>query len=73
MASSQVIQGSWQEIPSHAEELEGRDDLVLIIPSREVPHVGSAPKAPILPGSGKGLFVMANDFDDPLPEFSEYM
>jgi probable addiction module antidote protein len=27
----------------------------------------------ILPGSGKGIFVMADDFDAPLPEFGEYM
>jgi len=32
-----------------------------------------ATKPRILPGSGKGLFVMANDFDAPLPEFSDYM
>ena len=40
------------------------------------PAVQEAQKAQmprILPGSAKGLFVMADDFDAPLPEFSEYM
>jgi probable addiction module antidote protein len=27
----------------------------------------------ILPGSGKGIFVMADDFDAPLPEFTDYV
>ena len=31
------------------------------------------PKPRIIPGSGKGLFAMADDFNAPLPEFSEYM
>jgi probable addiction module antidote protein len=35
------------------------------------PH--QAQKQRILPGSGKGLFVMSDDFDAPLPEFAEYM
>ncbi len=30
-------------------------------------------KSRILPGSGKGIFVMTDDFDAPLPEFGEYM
>ena len=33
MANVQVIQGTWEEIASHADELSGRDDLVLIVPA----------------------------------------
>jgi hypothetical protein len=32
MAQPQVIQGSWEEIVSHAEQLKGRTDLLLIVP-----------------------------------------
>ena len=38
-----------------------------------VPEAQKGSKTTILPGSGKGLFVMANDFDAPLPEFREFM
>lgn len=41
--------------------------------SPTLPEAQMAPKSHILPGSAKGIFVMAEDFDAPLPEFSEYM
>jgi DNA-binding phage protein len=34
-------------------------------------HMESKPR--ILPGSGKGIFIMSDDFDAPLPEFGDYM
>src|SRR5579872_1200966 len=39
--------------------------------AQEVQKAQETQKNRILPGSGKGLFVMADDFDAPLPEFSE--
>jgi len=33
MANALVIQGTWEEIASHADELSGRDGLVLIVPA----------------------------------------
>ena len=30
---AQVIQGSWEDIVAHAEELKGRSDLLLIVPA----------------------------------------
>ncbi len=33
MAQLQIIQGSWEDIVTHAEELKGRTDLLLIVPS----------------------------------------
>lgn len=47
--------------------------IALEAPSSTVPEPPKTPKPRILPGSAKGLFVMAEDFDDPLPEFGEYM
>jgi hypothetical protein len=41
MALPQVIQGSWEEIAAHAEELRGRDDLVLIVPEHQEKQNGS--------------------------------
>ena len=43
------------------------------VKGKVVQEAQKAPKTHILPGSGKGLFVMADDFDAPLPEFSEHM
>ena len=45
---------------------EGEDGLVQLVP---VPHINGDRK----PGSAKGMFVMADDFDDPLEDFKEYM
>ena len=35
MAGPQVIQGSWEDIATHAEDLKGRDDLLLIVPAQK--------------------------------------
>lgn len=45
---------------------EGEDRLVQLVPV--VPNKGDR-----TPGSAKGLFVMAEDFDAPLEDFKEYM
>ena len=45
MSNAQVIQGTWEEIASHATELSGRDDLVLIVPAHHA--VGAHVESPM--------------------------
>ncbi len=45
MSNAQVFQGTWEEIASHAAELSGRDDLVLIVPAH--PASGAPLQSPM--------------------------
>jgi hypothetical protein len=48
MIQPQVIQGSWEEIAAHAEELKDRQDLLLIVPARQAEQDGSHPSENLL-------------------------
>lgn len=44
----QMIQGSWEDIAAHAEELKGRTDLMLIVPAESVERNGHEPPKNLL-------------------------
>lgn len=43
MSNAQAIQGTWEEIASHAADLSGRDDLVLIVPANSAGRMPAEP------------------------------
>ena len=46
-------------------------DLLIAKSNQDIPSSNTVPKAKF--GSGKGMFIMHEGFDDPLDDFKEYM
>ena len=64
-------QGTMEQTKTASEIVQTQNSNEAI--GEDVQEAPEETKQRILPGSGRGLFVMADDFDAPLPEFSEYM
>ena len=48
------------------------DYIAFLIAQFEKENIGKPKPKPVF-GSGKGMFIMAPDFDEPLEDFKEYM
>lgn len=62
MGVPQVIQGTWEEIAAHAADLEGRDDLLLIVPAR--PGEQNGVQAPMSLTEAMSGYVGTSDYGD---------
>ena len=63
-----LLNSKFQRLPENLKS-EVVDFIDFLLSKSDKPKISHGPKF----GSGKGMFVMKEDFDDPLDDFKEYM
>ena len=72
-----TIRVTIDEAAAHLEEMINKmmngEEVIIIKNDQEVAQLAPLSSQRRKPGSAKGMVFMSDDFDDPLPDFDEYL